>query len=141
MSIRLIPFFFWMAVAAVPFFFGLKYHAQTQGFLDRSVETTATITHFQYTDDGLADFVDNDFTPWVSFHYIDGTSSSAPTNLRTGNDTHRIGDEIVIVYDPNYVSPVRAKGFMSLWLFPTVLFTFSGLFAFIGTVHLRRLAS
>ena len=60
-------------------------------------------------------------------HTVRQTSAQNPP-------THKVGDEVVVLYHPSSPDEARIRGFRTLWILPTILAAVGGGFACVGAV-------
>ena len=123
-------------LSLIPGWFALRYGAETLGFLSRAVETTGTINGYKWITGAAGGGSETAFSPLIRFKTAGGLWTEVPANVLTTNDADKIGEEVVVYYDPENTAQVRLGSFRSLYaattLFavPALILLFIGLFLY-----------
>ena len=95
---------------------------ETKLFLKGALRTTAEITHIEYEHHGSGQP-----THWPTFTFVDksGISREIKPSYASKNTSYRLGQKILVYYDPARLSHARIDNFTSLWQLPFITSCFA----------------
>ena len=128
-------------VAAVFFLlgFGLLVVASYYFFVTRSFVRTADtvrgrVVALEQSSGGSGKPRTSGYAAVFTFTDASGQAHTVRQTSAQNPPTHKVGDEVVVLYHPSSPDEARIRGFRTLWFLPTILAGFGGGFAGVGAV-------
>jgi uncharacterized Tic20 family protein len=116
----------------VPLGIAYYWYSNTRSFLENAVKTEATVVEMEKrkSDDGTM------YYPVFSFLDKDGNRQEIHSKMGSYPPAYRIGDTVLIFYDPQIPEKTKLDSFVCLWLGPVISGALGIIPVFIGALIL-----
>jgi hypothetical protein len=112
-------------------YFGWSARARTLDFIADSSRAAGSVVEMQTRQDSEGDTL---FYPVVEFTTADGEIVRFRSSTGSNPPRFEVGEEVEVLYDPLLPENARVSSFVDLWLFPTILLAFGGIFLLFGLI-------
>lgn len=110
-----------------------------QTFIEKSLSTTGTVIRLSEEFDDDNDIL---FSPIVRFETIKGKIIEFKSTTSSNPPSHRVGENVSVLYDPKNPYNAKINSFTSLWLAPILFLGLGIIFSGIGSfIFIDRLKS
>lgn len=116
------------AFGMVLIFLGIYAFLKRWNQISQSSSTVGVVTHHKKKRDSEGEY----YYPWVKFQIPSGHDFIFESEVGADPPIHRVGQKVVVLYNPNDPQQAVIKNFSTLWT-ATMILTFGGLICiFVG---------
>jgi hypothetical protein len=112
-------------------YLGWNFRARTLDFIADSSRAAGSVVEMQTRQDSEGDTL---FYPVVEFTTAEGETVRFQSSTGSAPPAFEVGEEVEVLYDPALPENARISSFIDLWLFPTILLAFGGIFVLFGVI-------
>jgi hypothetical protein len=112
-------------------YLGWNVRARTLDFIADSSRAAGSVVEMQTRQDSDGDTL---FYPVVEFTTAEGETIEFRSSTGSNPPRFEVGEEVEVLYDPLLPENARVSSFVDLWLFPTILLAFGGVFLLFGVI-------
>ncbi|WP_298820880.1 DUF3592 domain-containing protein [Chloroflexus sp.] len=125
--------FITIPVGVAMLIFGNWWHSQNQAFVDIAQPATGRVVELvaetRRNNEGRQATY---YYPVIAFTAIDGTAMQVKSSTGSNPPSHRVGDTVSILYNPQNPAEMHENSFWSLWFPSYLILGFGGLFLLVG---------